>query len=275
MPKRKHPSGQKRSKNHKPKTSIKTASAREDNAEYFWIYGVHAALAALSNPSRPCKRVVASATLGKTLGERLKKAHQTVPGRPKIEKIDREGINLLLPKNSIHQGIALFAGPLAEVSLEKIVRNEGTIVILDQASDPRNIGAVLRSAAAFGASGVIVQDRHAPPVTGTLCKAASGAADWVPLVRAVNLARALNALKEAGYWCVGLDGKAKETLAEADLSGKVALVLGSEGEGLRRLTRDSCDLFVRVPIRDQVESLNLSTAAAIALYELKRGGRLS
>ncbi|MEE8351348.1 MAG: 23S rRNA (guanosine(2251)-2'-O)-methyltransferase RlmB, partial [Rhodospirillales bacterium] len=170
------------------------------------------------------------------------------------------------------QGIAILAGTLPEVSLEDLVRKDGTIVILDQASDPRNIGAVLRSAAAFGACGVIVQDRHAPPVTGTLCKAASGAADLIPMVRTVNLSRALNILKEAGYWCVGLDGKAKETLAEADLTGKVALVLGSEGGGLRRLTRDQCDLFVRVPIINRVESLNVSTAAAIALYELKREG---
>lgn len=270
MTKRKHPSDQKRSKNQTPRPKKARAPSGRESTGDFWIYGVHAVMAALSNHDRLCKRIVASSSIGNELEEKLEKARQTVTGRPKIEIVDRDEINSLLPAESIHQGIAILAGPLPEVSLEELVRKDGTIIILDQATDPRNIGAVLRSAAAFGACGVIVQDRHAPPVTGTLCKAASGAADWIPMVRTVNLSRALNILKEAGYWCVGLDGKAKETLAEADLSGKIALVLGSEGGGLRRLTRDQCDLFVRVPIKNRVESLNLSTAAAIALYELKR-----
>ncbi len=263
MAKRKHPSRPQRVRNSQVKGS-------------FWIYGVHAVLAALSNPDRPCHRLLVAASLGQELAKKVEKAHKSVSGRPKIETVDRAEIKESLSPGVVHQGLAVLAGPLPDIAIEDIIEktsgDAAAIVVLDQAMDPRNIGAVLRSAAAFGAAAVVAQERHAPPITGALCKAASGAIESVPLVRAVNLARALKALKDAGYWCVGLDGKAKETLQAADLSGRVALVLGSEGEGLRRLTRESCDLLVRIPISDSADSLNLSNAAAVALYELNRNG---
>lgn len=143
-------------------------------------------------------------------------------------------------------------------------------MVLDQVTDPHNVGAVLRSAAAFGALAVVVPDRHAPDETGTLAKSASGALERMPLVRVSNLVRALEQLKDGGFWIAGLAAEGTTTLAQAKLSGKTALVLGSEGEGLRRLTREHCDYLVRLPMTDAVESLNVSNAAAVALYELIR-----
>jgi 23S rRNA (guanosine2251-2'-O)-methyltransferase len=174
--------------------------------------------------------------------------------------------------------VALLADPAPKLNLADVIKatandERACVVILDQATDPHNIGAVARSSAAFGASAVIVPDRHSPEVTGALAKAASGALELVPLVRVGNLVQAMGTLKKAGFWCIGLDGDARQSLAETDLGGKVALVLGAEGPGLRRLTKETCDLLVRVPIIESAESLNLSNAAAVALYERARGSR--
>jgi 23S rRNA (guanosine2251-2'-O)-methyltransferase len=192
--------------------------------------------------------------------------------RPAPETRPKAEIDRLLADGAAHQGFALNAEPLPELAVEDVCRRSGEkararVVVLDQATDPRNVGAVLRAAAAFAAEAVIMQDRHAPPAGGALAKAASGALEKVALVRTVNLARALGLLKDAGFWCVGLDARAEAILGETDLTGKIALVLGAEGEGLRRLTRDSCDLLARIPMAEGWESLNLASAAAVALYE--------
>jgi 23S rRNA (guanosine2251-2'-O)-methyltransferase len=200
-------------------------------------------------------------------------------GLDRYEAAERTDLDALLPEGAVHQGVALLAGPLPDTTIEDLCRSAETVsrvvvVALDQANDPHNVGAVLRSAAAFGALAVVLPRDHAPPIGGTLAKAASGALERLPLVRVTNLARALDALKEAGFWCLGLDAQAPETLAEAAakgrMAGKTVLVLGSEGAGLRRLTRESCDFLARIPIAGAMESLNLSNAAAIALYEASR-----
>ena len=244
-----------------------------------WIYGFHAVLAALANPERVCHRLLVNATAGEDLKAAVAKARDTVSGRPPPEAVERTEIEKALPPGAVHQGLALLTKPLPAVAIEDVVKasadgpdaDNATVVVLDQATDPRNVGAVLRSAAAFGAAAVIVQHRHAPPMTGALCKAASGAAEGVPMVRVSNLARAIWTLKDAGFWCAGLDPTAELTLAQAGFSGRVALVLGAEGRGLRPLTRKTCDQLVRIPAADGTESLNLSNAAAVALYELRRG----
>ena len=189
--------------------------------------------------------------------------------------VDRGEITARRPDDAVHQGIADHADPLPEPALGDLLdataeRAGAVLVILDQATDPRNVGAVMRSAAAFGCAGVVVHKHHAPPETGALAKTASGALETVPLVRAGNLSRAMNEIKEAGFWCIGLDGGAEETLAAVVPSGRTALVLGAEGAGLRRLTAETCDRLARIPISANMESLNLSNAAAIALYELAR-----
>jgi 23S rRNA (guanosine2251-2'-O)-methyltransferase len=258
-----------------PRGSSRAAAGAPGGGRY-WIFGLHAVEAALANPERKCHRFLAAQGLNEEAARRLAQAAGSagVP-RPHRESPDRADLEALLPPGTVHQGVALLVSPLPEPGIEAawegLAEGEsGIVVVLDQATDPRNVGAVLRSAAAFGARAVIAQTRHAPDETGVLAKAASGALERVPLVQATNLARAMETLKENGYWCVGLDARAETTLAGAGLSGRVALVLGSEGEGLRRLVRESCDLLARIPIAGAVESLNLSNAAAVALYELAR-----
>lgn len=240
-----------------------------------WLYGIHPVLAALANPDRRAYRVVVSGEAESTLAPRISTLSQGRGGLPRTEILPRDALEKLLPRGAVHQGIAAQLDALEEPDIDDIVRaTEGAetarVVVLDQVTDPHNVGAIIRSAAAFGTAAVIMPERNSPPSTGTLAKAASGAIERVPLVRVVNLSRALDRLKQAGFWCVGLDAGATTALHAADLTGKVAVVLGAEGEGLRRLTREHCDLMVRIPIGRSVESLNVSNAAAIALYELAR-----
>ncbi len=234
------------------------------------LYGRHAVIAALGNPERDCRRLSATppalAELRGDLGEDLGRPGMAIVGT------ERDEISRALPTGAVHQGLALECAPLAGLSLEAACATTGDaaqrVVVLDRVTDPQNVGAVLRAAAAFEARAVIVPDRHAPHEGGALAKAASGALDIVPLVRVTNLARALENLKTLGYWVVGLDRAAAAPIGGYTPDGHVALVLGAEGPGLRRLTRDGCDVAVHLPISGAVESLNVATAAAVALYAL-------
>jgi len=240
------------------------------------LYGKHAVLAALANPERKIHSLMLTPENRDSMQSELQKAIKSGEhGDIEIIAMAKRDIEDRLPPEAVHQGIALEVEPLRGLHLEDILDKcenipRATLIILDQATDPHNIGAILRSAAAFGAAAVIVQDRHAPDITPAMAKAASGALERVALIRVTNLARAMDKAKAAGFWCIGLDGQASATLAEADMSGRVALILGAEGGGLRRLTRETCDFLVKVPMTGAVESLNLSNAAAIALYERVR-----
>lgn len=231
-----------------------------------WLYGLHAVAAALSNPHRRLRRLMLTEEAEAALAARLPR-----PWALSAEKVERARIEQLLGRETVHQGAALLADPLAPPTLAQALERRGPVLVLDQVNDPRNVGAILRSAAAFGVALVIGQERHAPEETGALAKAASGALETVPFLRAVNLARTLVALKAAGCWVVGLDGAATQPLSGASLrSRRVALVLGAEGDGLRRLTRETCDERAALAMPGGMESLNVSAAAAVALYELGR-----
>jgi 23S rRNA (guanosine2251-2'-O)-methyltransferase len=241
-----------------------------------WVYGKHAVAAALANPERRWRRLVVLAGHEQQAAALIAGARARRRGEAEaLLIVDHDGFAPILPESAVHQGLALEVEPLPERHLDDVLRRTGELaarpfVVLDRISDPQNIGAVLRSAAAFGAFAVVVPARGAPVVTGALAKAASGAVEIVPLVRVVNIARALDRLKQAGFWICGLDESAPQRLAELELGRRVALVLGSEGAGMRRLVRERCDFLARLPTRPEQPTLNASNAAAIALYELVR-----
>jgi 23S rRNA (guanosine2251-2'-O)-methyltransferase len=229
------------------------------------LYGTHAALAALANPMRRIKRVLVTKNVQKELEKKL-------AGIKNISVIDGQKLESLLPPGSVHQGIAVEYEPLEQPSLQEWLSEKinKPVLLLDQVTDPHNVGAILRSAAAFDVGAVIVTDRNAPQESGVMAKAASGALETVPLIAVTNLVQAMELIKKAGYWIAGLDGNAKQSIHEAKLDTKTALVLGAEGEGLRRLTAEHCDFLMRLPMSNRMESLNVSNAAAVALYELYR-----
>ncbi len=231
-----------------------------------WIYGLHPVAAALGNQQRRARRLVLTEE-----GEAALTAKLPPPWAQQHERIDRARLDQMLGRDAVHQGIALLADPLPPPPLTTVLERNGPLLVLDQVTDPRNVGAILRSAAAFGAAGVIVQDRHAPEETGAMAKAASGALETVPLIRAVNLSRTLVALKAAGLWTVGLAADAPPLRGTDLRERRVALVLGAEGTGLRRLTRETCDEAAGLAMPGTMESLNVSAAATVALYELTRG----
>jgi len=227
---------------------------------------------AIANPRRRIRRLVYLIDGGPTV-HAVVAAAKNRDDAPVLEAVSRDSLDRVLPLGAVHQGLAAEVAPLPPVVLADLIARapaRAVLLVLDQVTDPHNVGAVLRSAAAFGALAVVVPERNAPPETGVLVKAASGALEHVPLVRVTNLARALTDLKQGGFWCVGLAADSMQALAESDLSGRIAFVLGSEGAGMRRLTRDGCDSVARLPTSGPIAQLNVSNAAAVALYEAAR-----
>lgn len=254
------------------KLSIEPSSYKP-MGENVLIWGIHAARAAYLNPQRRITRVWLTEAGQKLFESTIAEARDELLKRPDAKKVNREEMDRVTPPNSVHQGIVIETTPLTDPGLHAIISANpppALILMLDQVTDPHNVGAILRSAAAFGAGAVIMTERNAPATTGVLAKSASGALEHVPMVHVVNLSRALDDLREAGYWCVGLAEEGKKSLSDLDLSGRTVLVLGAEGEGLRHLTRQKCDELARLPTQGPIGSLNVSNAAAVALYEVRR-----
>jgi 23S rRNA (guanosine2251-2'-O)-methyltransferase len=256
-------------------------AGKAGGGDRYWLYGWHAVRAALANPARTILDARATPEAQKRLEP---EARASLEARGvTLDAASRAELDALLPAGAVHQGVALDVQPLAPPALadwlERIGLGEAAdprdpagsrpvLVALDQVSDPHNVGAVLRSAAAFGALAVLAPRHGQAPETGALAKAASGALDVVPYIDAGNFARALGTLKKRGFWILGLAGEANQELAAADPGGPLVLVLGGEGRGLRRLTREACDLMACLPTRPPIDQLNVSNAAAVALYEL-------
>ncbi|MFM8375061.1 MAG: TrmH family RNA methyltransferase, partial [Phenylobacterium sp.] len=224
--------------------------------------------AALANPERPAPRRLMATP------DRARDLEQRFGPLKRLEVVDAASLARLLPAGAAHQGLALEGSEPEPVDLEDFAPEPGAVLLmLDQVTDAGNVGAILRSAAAFGARGVILQERRAPRLSGALAKAAAGAVDIVPVARAVNLSRALERLSDLGWRAVGLDGGAGRDLSEVLDGAPVVLVLGSEGEGVRRLVAEHCDETARIPMPGGFESLNVAAAAAVALYEAARPRR--
>ena len=228
------------------------------NRPRFW--GRHAVAAALDNPDRRVLKAWSTAEAA---------AFMNFPKELPVVRAEAPDLGRMVPHDAPHQGVVIEVEPLEDIWLADVLSDapeRAILLVLDQVTDPHNVGAILRSAAAFGAIGIVTQDRHSPPEGGALAKAASGALERVPWVRVVNLARALEEIAEAGFWRIGLAGDAGTDLKKALGPQRVALVLGAEGPGMRSNTREHCDALDRLPITGEVESLNVSNAAAVALY---------
>lgn len=236
------------------------------------LYGRHPIMAAMANPNRKINKILCTKDNYDELKEHCQK-HKVNLGL--VNTVDKREIDRVVPREAVHQGFAMYCQELEEFSLEDICiladeKEDCHVLVLDQVTDPQNIGAIIRSCVAFDTLALIMQDKNSPNETGAMAKASAGTIENLPICRVTNLSRAIQQLKTAGFWTVGMDGYAKTTIDKMNKSGKIAIIMGSEGKGMRRLVEEACDSTVRLPTSDKVESLNVSTAAAIALYEVSK-----
>jgi 23S rRNA (guanosine2251-2'-O)-methyltransferase len=227
------------------------------------IFGVHAITEALANPRRQI-------TVLKCTRNALPRLQAALAARPDLtpELVHRKDLDRLTGPDAVHQGAVMMARPLKQPNLDKIDRT-GTVVLLDQVTDPHNVGAIMRSCAAFAVSALVATARHSPEGSAVVVKSASGAAEYVPFVKVTNLARAMEELREYGFTIVGLDSEADSTVEQLTVRQPLAIVLGAEGKGLRKLTRETCDHLARLDLPGHIQSLNVSNAAALTLYALR------
>ncbi len=251
-----------------PRTNRPRLEVVQKNQDRFWIYGLHSVRAALVNKRRATHRLLATQDVMAEI-----EAHLSARPDLKRDVVGPDGFKTLLPRDAVHQGVAVEVSALPHVPLEPLLASPkpmSTLLVLDQVTDPRNFGAILRSAVAFKATAVVVPERNSAELNGVTAKAASGALDMISIVHTVNLARAFEQMKAAGYWIVGLDADADEPLQSYERPPKTAIVLGSEGRGLRRLVAERCDKLLSLPIDRRIESLNVAVAAGITLHSLAR-----
>ena len=237
------------------------------NPNELWLFGEHAVLAAIKNQRRTCHQLLASEDGMPRIRDAAAKRGLRITPLPNAEIAKR------LPRGAVHQGVAMHVAPLPPLQLERVIAiqpKDSLLLALDQVTDPRNFGAILRSAVALGVAAVIVPERRSAELGGTTAKAASGALDMVPIVEVVNLSRALQRLKEADFRISGLDAEGSVTIDEAPPAPRRVLVIGSEGDGMRRLTTENCDETLAIPIDRRIDSLNVSVACSLALYALTR-----
>jgi 23S rRNA (guanosine2251-2'-O)-methyltransferase len=264
---------------HKPKAALRPdgepwrVQQKKQPLLQATLWGTHAVQEAWLNPERRIRTLYLTELMFKHFDPVLQKARAAGLTRPDPQIMDKKDLDQRLPAGAVHQGIAIDADPLAETFVQDIVAAAATekhavAVMLDQVTDPHNVGAILRSAAAFGAAGVVMQRRHSPEMTGVLGKAACGAIDHLPVCYETNLARALEVLQQAGFYAIAMDEHADVPLSALPARAKTVLVLGAEGTGLREKMREQCDALVRLPTKGAIQSLNVSNAAAIALYDL-------
>ncbi len=270
MPRKKNNQGA-RNRNQGPHRDKSFRSHADSNlkpraSNGYFLFGRNSVETALQNKNRECVRLVGT--------EKALSNERITSIRPNIETVvinDTGILDATVGTDSPHQGILLEVRPLPGTDIESLTPVDGKkniILMLDQVTDPHNVGACMRSAAAFGARALITQDRNSPSESGTLARSAAGGLETLNWVRVANLSQTLDTLKEMGYWHVGLDGNTETKIRDVKLGDNIVIVMGSEGKGMRPLTRKSCDMIAKIPMSGQIESLNVSNAAAIALYEI-------
>lgn len=251
--------------------------SQKNNSEHksangqIWLYGRHPVMAAIANPNRKINKVFCTQENAEEAKKAIAASHRQTP----LSIIDRKELDKYLPRDAVHQGFAAQCFKLEDYTLDEICRQADNqpnchILILDQVTDPQNIGAIIRSCVAFDTLALILQDKNSPQESGAMAKASAGMIEQLPICRVTNLSRAIKQLKDSGFWILGMDGYAQTYIDNINKTGKIALIMGSEGKGMRRLIEENCDATVKLPISPTVESLNVSTAAAIALYEVNK-----